>query len=57
VALVPLASSPTHSRLWRLPFLQASDFGVYWIEPANGATVTAPFNIKRGVKGLDLAPA
>jgi hypothetical protein len=30
---------------------------VYWIEPANGSTVSSPFSVKLGVKGLDLAPA
>lgn len=31
--------------------------GVYWISPANNATVESPFKIKMGVKGLDVVPA
>jgi hypothetical protein len=31
--------------------------GVYFMEPANGATVTSPFMVKFGVKGMDVKPA
>ena len=31
--------------------------GVYWLSPADGATVTSPFTVKMGVKGLDVVPA
>ena len=37
--------------------VQSSDFGVYWVEPSDGATVTSPVAVKMGVKGLDVAPA
>jgi len=35
----------------------AASQGVYFIEPANGATVTSPFKVKFGVKGMDIKPA
>jgi hypothetical protein len=31
--------------------------GVYWLSPADGATVQSPFKVKMGVKGLDVVPA
>lgn len=31
--------------------------GVYWVSPADGATVESPFKVKMGVKGLDVVPA
>lgn len=31
--------------------------GVYFIQPANGATVTSPFIVKFGLKGMDIRPA
>jgi Domain of unknown function (DUF4399) len=31
--------------------------GVYFMEPANGATVTSPFMVKFGVKGMEVKPA
>mmetsp|Transcript_20560 Transcript_20560/g.44977 ORF Transcript_20560/g.44977 Transcript_20560/m.44977 type:complete len:194 (+) Transcript_20560:1502-2083(+) len=31
--------------------------GVYWLSPIDGATVTSPFTVKMGVKGLDVVPA
>jgi hypothetical protein len=31
--------------------------GVYFVEPANGATVTSPFMVKFGVKGMEVKPA
>lgn len=36
---------------------QPADFGVYWVAPANNASVTSPFTVKMGVKGLELKPA
>jgi Domain of unknown function (DUF4399) len=33
------------------------DRGVYFMEPADGATVTSPFKVKFGVKGMDIKPA
>ena len=31
--------------------------GVYFLEPANGATVTSPFMVKFGVKGMEVQAA
>lgn len=31
--------------------------GVYFIEPANGATVGSPFKVKFGLAGMDIKPA
>lgn len=31
--------------------------GVYWLSPADGATVESPFKVKMGVKGLEVVPA
>jgi hypothetical protein len=31
--------------------------GVYFVEPVNGATVTSPFMVKFGVKGMEVKPA
>uniref|UniRef100_A0A7R9SUY7 DUF4399 domain-containing protein n=1 Tax=Polyblepharides amylifera TaxID=1486889 RepID=A0A7R9SUY7_9CHLO len=37
---------------------QARDkIGTYWIYPANGATVSSPFEVKMGVKTLEVSPA
>jgi len=38
-------------------FAKAADFGVYWLSPADGATVSSPVAAKFGVKGLDVKPA
>ena len=35
----------------------AGDKGVYFMEPADGATVTSPFKVKFGVKGMEIKPA
>jgi Domain of unknown function (DUF4399) len=35
----------------------AGERGVYFMEPANGSTVTSPFKVKFGVKGMDIKPA
>jgi len=35
----------------------ASGPGVYFIEPAQGATVTSPFKVKFGIQGMDVKPA
>lgn len=31
--------------------------GVYFVEPANGATVSSPFKVRFGIKGMDVKPA
>ena len=31
--------------------------GVYFVEPANGATVSSPFKVRFGLKGMDVKPA
>jgi hypothetical protein len=31
--------------------------GVYFVEPADGATVSSPFKVKFGLKGMDIRPA
>lgn len=31
--------------------------GVYFIEPADGATVPSPFKVKFGLRGMDVKPA
>jgi hypothetical protein len=31
--------------------------GVYFVEPANGATVSSPFKVRFGVKGMDIKPS
>ncbi len=31
--------------------------GVYFIEPANGATVSSPFKVKFGIKGMEVKPS
>jgi hypothetical protein len=31
--------------------------GVYFMEPANGATVTSPFKVKFGIKGMEVQAA
>ena len=38
-------------------FAKAADFGVYWLSPDDGATVSSPVAAKFGVKGLDVKPA
>ena len=35
----------------------ASGRGVYFVEPANGATVSSPFKVKFGVAGMAIKPA
>jgi Domain of unknown function (DUF4399) len=35
----------------------AGEKGVYFMEPADGATVTSPFKVKFGVKGMEIKPA
>lgn len=35
----------------------ATENGVYFVEPADGATVTSPFKVKFGVKGMEIRPA
>jgi Domain of unknown function (DUF4399) len=37
--------------------MPSADRGVYFMEPANGSTVTSPFKVKFGVKGMDIKPA
>ncbi len=31
--------------------------GVYFVEPANGATVSSPFKVRFGLKGMEVKPA
>ena len=31
--------------------------GVYFVEPANGATVSSPFKVRFGIKGMEVKPA
>ena len=38
-------------------FAKAADFGVYWLSPDDGATLSSPVAAKFGVKGLDVKPA
>ena len=49
-ALVGCASTPN-------PNMAPASKGVYFIQPANGATVSSPFIVKFGVKGMDIRPA
>ncbi|KNZ31959.1 MAG: rod shape-determining protein RodA [Methylibium sp. NZG] len=35
----------------------AGSKGVYFVAPANGATVTSPFMVKFGLKGMEVRPA
>jgi hypothetical protein len=35
----------------------AAGQGVYFVEPANGATVASPFKVRFGVKGMEVKPA
>ena len=35
----------------------ASSAGVYFMEPVDGATVTSPFKVKFGLKGMEIKPA
>ncbi len=47
---------------WGTPALNpnampSGDRGVYFMEPAEGATVSSPFKVKFGVKGMDIKPA
>ena len=37
--------------------LPEADKGVYFIEPLNGVTVTSPFKVKFGLKGMEIKPA
>lgn len=39
------------------PNLMPSTKGVYFIEPADGATVTSPFKLRFGLKGMEIKPA
>ena len=55
---VALAASALAAALAAPPaFAKAADFGVYWLSPAAGATVTNPVKVKVMVKGLDVKPA
>lgn len=35
----------------------ASGAGVYFLEPVDGATVTSPFKVRFGLKGMEIKPA
>ena len=39
------------------PNMAPASKGVYFIQPANGATVTSPFMVKFGLKGMEIRPA
>jgi len=39
------------------PNMAPASKGVYFIEPANGATVTSPFKVRFGLKGMEIKPA
>lgn len=39
------------------PNMTPESKGVYFIQPANGATVTSPFIVKFGLKGMEVKPA
>ena len=49
--LTGCASSPDPNQM------PGSDKGVYFIAPANGATVSSPFIVKFGLKGMEIKPA
>ena len=50
-ALAGCASSPNPNQV------PESDKGVYFIEPTNGATVSSPFKVRFGLKGMEIKPA
>lgn len=35
----------------------AADKGVYFVEPTDGATLSSPFKVKFGLKGMEIKPA
>ncbi len=39
------------------PNMAPATKGVYFIQPADGATVTSPFMVKFGLKGMEIRPA
>jgi hypothetical protein len=43
--------------LTALPFAHAGEPSLYFIEPANGATVSSPVTVKFGLKNFGVAPA
>lgn len=50
-----LALSPLHAEMPRQPAPEGA--GVYFIEPADGATVQSPFKVSFGLHGMGVAPA
>lgn len=50
-----LALSPLHAEMPRQPAPEGA--GVYFIEPADGATVPSPFKVSFGLHGMGVAPA
>jgi hypothetical protein len=39
------------------PNMAPASKGVYFVEPTDGATVTSPFKVKFGLKGMEVKPA
>ena len=52
-----LLSACAGSTMMRSPNQAPADKGVWFIEPADGATVGQTFKVKFGVKGMDVDPA
>ena len=53
--IASLALSPLQAEMPRQPAPEGS--GVYFIEPADGATVQSPFKVSFGLHGMGVAPA
>ena len=52
---VSLASIPLHAEMPRQPSPEGA--GVYFVEPADGATVQSPFKVSFGLHGMGVAPS